>query len=89
VIGGHTDLDFSAGQLNEGAIVYLADKLVRGEKLLTISQYFQPALTRCKDNPLALHAVQSRMATAKAVSLAVEKRLGASVPSIVKGAGKP
>jgi putative nucleotidyltransferase with HDIG domain len=89
VVGWHTELDYTAGRLNESAIVYLADKLVRGEKLLTISQYFQPALTRFKNNPLELRAAQSRMATAKAVALAVETRLGAPLSSIVNGAGKP
>jgi HD superfamily phosphohydrolase YqeK len=89
VVGWHTDLDFSANRLDESAIVYLADKLVRGEKLLTIKQYFQPALTRFRDNPLALRAVQSRMATAKAVALAVEARLGAPLANIVNGTEKP
>jgi HD superfamily phosphohydrolase YqeK len=89
VVGWHTELDYTAGRLNESAIVYLADKLVRGEKLFTINQYFQPALTRFRDNPLALRTVQSRMATAKAVALAVETRLGAPLASIVNGTGKP
>jgi putative nucleotidyltransferase with HDIG domain len=88
VVGAHTDLDFTGDRLDESAIVYLADKLVRGERLLTISQCFQPALTRFSDNPLALRAVQIRMATAKAVALAVETRLGAPLASIVTESGK-
>jgi putative nucleotidyltransferase with HDIG domain len=89
VVGAHTDLDFSGGQLDESAIVYLADKLIRGEEVVTISQRFQPALTRFSNNPLALHAAQSRLATAQAVALAVETLLGEPLASIVNEAGKP
>jgi putative nucleotidyltransferase with HDIG domain len=88
VVGAHTDLEFS-GKLDESAIVYLADKLIRGECLVTLDQRFQPALTRFSNNPPALHAAQRRMATAQAVSLAVESRLGAPLASVVTEAGKP
>ena len=83
VVGAHTNLDFLGGQLDECAIVYLADKLVRGDNVVTLEWRFQPALTRFSDNPPALHAVQSRMATAQAVAQAVETRLGAPLISIV------
>jgi putative nucleotidyltransferase with HDIG domain len=89
VVGAHTDLDFGGGQLDESAIVYLADKLIRGEEVVTISQRFGTALIRFSDNPLALHAAQSRMATTQAVARAVESRLGAPLASIVNEAGKP
>jgi putative nucleotidyltransferase with HDIG domain len=89
VVGAHTDLDFGGGQLDESAIVYLADKLFRGEDPVTLDQRFAPALARFSDNPLALHAAQSRMATAQAVALAVELRLGAPLDDVVGKAGKP
>jgi putative nucleotidyltransferase with HDIG domain len=82
VVGAHTQLDFSGGQLDERAIVYLADKLVRGDSVVTLEQRFQPALARFSDNPPALHAVQSRMAIAQAVAQAVETQLGVPIISI-------
>jgi HD superfamily phosphohydrolase YqeK len=88
VVGAHTELDFSGGQLDESAIVYIADKLVRGESVVTLDQRFAPALARFSDNPLALRAAQSRMATAQAVAIAVETRLGAPLVSVVGEAGK-
>ena len=88
VVGAHTDLDFSGGSIEESAIVYLADKLVRGEELVTIDQRFQPALDRFRDDPPALRAAQRRMATVKAVALAVETRLGAPLASVVNETGK-
>ena len=89
VVSMHTDLNFSGGRLDESAIVYLADKLVRGENVVTIDQRFAPALARFSDNPLALQAAQRRMATAQAVALTVETRLGVSLSTIVNEAGKP
>jgi putative nucleotidyltransferase with HDIG domain len=89
VVGAHTELDFSGGRLDESAIVYLADKLVRGENVVTLDQRFQPAFTRLSNNQPALHAAQRRMATAQAVALAVQAQVGAPLASIVGEAGKP
>jgi putative nucleotidyltransferase with HDIG domain len=83
VVGAHTDFNFSDGRLDECAIVYLADKLVRGEVLVTLEQRFAPALARFSVDPLVLHAVHGRMATAQAVEQAVEAQLGAPIISIV------
>lgn len=82
VVSSHTDLNFS-GQLDENAIVYLADKLMSGERPVTIEQRFEIALRRFSDDPPALQATQRRMATAKAVALAVETRVGATLANIV------
>jgi len=88
VVGAHTELDFSGGHLDESAIVYLADKLVRGDSLVTLEQRFQPALARFSDDSHTLQAVHRRMATANAVALAIETQIGASLSSIVGGEGK-
>jgi HD-like signal output (HDOD) protein len=89
VVSAHTDLDFSSGQLDESAIVYLADKLVRGDNQVTLNQRFQTALARFSNDPHTLNAVQNRMATAQAVAHAVEARIGIPLASILGGAGKP
>lgn len=82
VISSHTDMEFY-GRLDESAVIYLADKLTSGERPVTIDQKFEAALRRSSDNPAALDAVQRRMATAKAVALAVETQVGAALASIV------
>ena len=81
VVDSHTDFDFG-GRIDEGAIVYLADKLMSGERPVTIEQRFEVALRRSSDDPPALEAAQKRMATAKAVALAVETRLGTTLASV-------
>jgi putative nucleotidyltransferase with HDIG domain len=82
VVASHTDFDFG-GHIDESAIVYLADKLMSGERPVTIDQRFEVALRRFSDNPPALEAAQRRMATAKAVALAVETRLGTTLASVI------
>ena len=82
VVAEHTDLpDFS--RLDETAIVYLADKLVRGDEVVTIDERFRPALTRFTRNPAALEGAQKRMRNAKRVARAVESQVGVSLASIV------
>ncbi len=84
VVASHTDLDFG-GRIDESAIVYLADKLMSGERPVTIEQKFEVALRRFSDDPPALEAAQRRMTTVKAVALAVETRLGTTLASVVNG----
>jgi molybdenum cofactor cytidylyltransferase len=76
IVASHMDLDFSGGELNEAAIVFLADKLIRGTKLVSLAQRFGRALEHFRDNPEALAAARRRFATAQAVAAAVEIRLG-------------
>lgn len=79
IVAAHTDLDFSNSDLDEKAIVYLADKLVCGEERVTIDQRFQPALDRFRNEPAAFEAATRRMNTAKEVLRAVETRLGVTI----------
>jgi putative nucleotidyltransferase with HDIG domain len=74
IVAVHTDLAPSS-KLDESAIVYLADKLVRGEKEVTITERFQPSLDRFSSDPAALQAAQRRKDTAIEVALAVVTRL--------------
>jgi HD superfamily phosphohydrolase YqeK len=87
IVSVHTDLDFS-GDIDERAIVYLADKLVRGEEIVTVDQRFQTALERFRDDPAALSAAQKRNATVKAVAMAVETRIGVPLASVVNEAAQ-
>ncbi len=83
VVAAHTDLCFPP-KLDESAIVYLADKLVRGGALVTIDERFRLAFDRFHDDPVALHAVQRRKSIALEVILAAESRLGAPLSSAIE-----
>lgn len=76
IVEAHMDLDFSRGQLDEAALVFLADKLIRGTTPVSLEERFATALDRFRDDPAALAAARRRLATAQSVAGAVEAKLG-------------
>ena len=84
LVATHTELG-SFADLDERAIVYLADKLVRGVKVVALKERFAPALTRFRKDAEALNAVRRRMQDARNVARAVEARVGADLKSIING----
>ena len=75
IVAAHTDLG-GYDRLDEAAIVYLADKLVRGEERVTLIERFEPALMRFREDALALEGARRRLAVAKAVAVAIENHTG-------------
>ena len=78
VVAAHTDLGPSF-TLDEKAIVYLADKLVRGDQSVSIAERFRPALDRFSGDTIAHQAAQRRMRAAMDIAFAVESRLGSPI----------
>jgi molybdenum cofactor cytidylyltransferase len=74
IVAAHNDIEFS-GAVDERAIVYLADKLVMDDRLVTLDERFRRALNRFRDNPDALAAAQRRKAAAEHIAAAIEARL--------------
>jgi putative nucleotidyltransferase with HDIG domain len=83
VVADHTDCPFESRNLNESAIVYLADKLVSGDRVLGLAQRFGKSIERFGDNPVALAAVLRRRATAEAIAEEVEHCLGVQLCSVI------
>jgi len=75
-VARHMNLAFDAGRLDESAVVYLADKLVRGETRVTLETRFAPGLDRFAGDPSALAGVRRRLASARAIAKAFEARIG-------------
>lgn len=82
VVAAHTDINFS-GVIDERAIVYLADKLVSGDKLVSIEERFRVALDRFRDNPQAFAAASRRKAVAEQIADAIESDLRIALISIL------
>ena len=74
IVRAHMDLSFQ-GAIDEAAIVYLADKLVLGDRVVSIDLRFADAINRYGDEPTALRGALRRRATACAIAREVEKRL--------------
>lgn len=76
IIATHCDLDFSAGRIDEAAIVHLADKLVQEDRIVSISQRFSAGMARFAPNSEAHLGAIRRWATAESIGQAVEQVLG-------------
>jgi hypothetical protein len=88
----HADIDFasedSVGEiLKESAIVYLADKLVQEETVVSLDRRFQRSFARFREDPIVFAAVTRRWETAQNIARAVEQRCGMRLGEIVEGAG--
>ena len=75
VAARHQTIAFD-GSIDESAVVYLADKLVRGETRVSLETRFAPAFKRFAEDPGALAGAKMRYADAQAILAAIEARIG-------------
>jgi HD superfamily phosphodiesterase len=83
VVEVHTDYPYTAPKLDEAAIVYLADKLVSGDRVVGLEQRFQRSFERFHVNPAALASTLRRRTTAKAIVHEIESRLGVDLQQAI------
>ncbi len=77
IIASHMDISFSRNDMiNEAAIVFLADKLVQGEKRVSFLERFRPAFERFSDSPEVMSAVARRMQAAETIGKKTLELLG-------------
>jgi len=84
-VARHMQAPEDATRLDEGSIVYLADKLVQGERAVSLEARFGPALARFADDREALAGARRRFAGALALRAAIEARIGGLYP-VLSGA---
>jgi hypothetical protein len=98
VVGLHMDGDFQkdaplgetaggetaggAAAVDEAAIVYLVDKMVQGDRIVSLAERFQRAFKTARGNG-SLSFVQKRWETAQRIREAVEHILGADIRRII------
>jgi HD superfamily phosphodiesterase len=84
IVAAHTDIAQGEGViLNEAAIVYLADKLVRQDKIVSVYERFQGAMEKFAADAAALAAVNDRLAKAQVIISQMEQLLGAELEKII------
>jgi molybdenum cofactor cytidylyltransferase len=77
VVAAHTDLPAGErGRLGEAAVLYLADKLVQGDRPVQLRERFRVAAERCAGSRAAQEALARRWAAAGDVASRVEEALG-------------
>jgi hypothetical protein len=74
-VARHSDLG-GDDRLDETAVVYLADKLVQGERRVSLDDRFLPALTRFARDPQAFAGANRRYAEARGIEAAIEAHIG-------------
>ena len=83
-ISRHMDLKFSAADgVDETAVIYLADKLVRREQQVSIEERFAPAFDKYPSGHSLAPLILGRFLTAQAIAGEVEQRMGKSLTEIL------
>jgi putative nucleotidyltransferase with HDIG domain len=72
VVACHMAIAFDGEHLDEGAVVYLADKLVRGATRVSLDERFAQAFAHFAGDPAALAGARQRFADAQAILHVVE-----------------
>ena len=75
--------------VDEAQVVYLADKLVQGDRVVGLEERFAVRLVRHRGDPEALAAVRRRKAQAETVLANVEKLLGRPVEDVLPARARP
>ncbi len=89
IVRGHMHLGDADGELpDEAQVVYLADKLVLGDRPVTLEERFADRLARVGDDADARRAVAARRAEAVLVQARMEAALGRPVAGVL-GAVRP
>lgn len=84
VVSAHTDPEpIEAGSLTEKQIVYLADKLVRQDKRVTLEERFEAALSRYGRDPAACENIIRRRQAARQAVHWIEQATGRSLEEIL------
>ncbi|MBU0961099.1 MAG: phosphohydrolase, partial [Proteobacteria bacterium] len=79
----HKDTELAPDtQVTEKEIVYIADKMVSGNRLVSVAERFQEKMDLYADNPEACAAIKRRLHHAMNVMAAIEDETGTSLDAI-------
>jgi hypothetical protein len=89
VVAEHTDIQWREGDpVDERALVYLADKVLTGERLLSLAERRESALAKYGHEESVRRSIDERFDAAEKIRAAVEKITGLSWAKILGGADK-
>ena len=85
VVGEHMDISLEGGEsIREKEIVYLADKLVSGNRIVTLESRFEDKNKKYGADPEALRSIDRRLEAAMKIKSCLEQSTGRSLESIVE-----
>lgn len=77
IIGSHTDIEVDDQErIIESEILYLADKLVKEDKVISLNQRFNSSFDKYKDSPEALSKIKNRRDAAYKIIKKIEAATG-------------
>ncbi len=84
IVDAHMDLDVHRdGPLDETQVVYLADKLVDGDRISDMDRRFRRKMDEFDRNPHAAESIQRRWETARSIRANAEETTGRSIEEIL------
>lgn len=84
IVAAHRDINPTpTGPVTEKEIVYLADKVARGTRLVSVEERFQAKIDQHADNPEAVAAIRGRLARALASRARIEAAAGAPLSTVL------
>ncbi|MDR3566388.1 MAG: HD domain-containing protein [Syntrophobacteraceae bacterium] len=84
IVASHTDIEPKRSQPpDESDVVYLADKLVKCDRLVSLEERFEGAFKKFAGNPEVLSSVQRRLRDAKTISDQLAHILGCRPETLV------
>jgi molybdenum cofactor cytidylyltransferase len=90
IVAAHKDLDWQPeAAITEKELVYLADKLARGSRIVDIKERFEEKLVLYKDNPEIVRAINNRYEQAQQLATAIETETGQRLGDILSNSQAP
>ncbi len=87
IVAVHHTIDFKEEMpLDEAAVLFLADKLVLGNEIVSLDDRFRECREKYAENALVLHEIEQRLQSARTIKKAVERLTGKRLDEIIQGA---
>lgn len=84
LVASHMDLEpNNDGEISPKELLYLADKLVQGERRVTLAERFQAALERHSHDPVIFKKVSDRLKAARTIQTRLEAIIGCSMEEVI------
>jgi putative nucleotidyltransferase with HDIG domain len=92
IVAVHMDIVVKNGEpIGESEVLYLADKMTRRDRYVTVEERFANRLHSLESDPAVSKAVMERLLNAQAIRSRIEQRLGCPVSDVMaaEGLGRP
>ncbi|WP_320172362.1 HD domain-containing protein [Maridesulfovibrio sp.] len=83
IVGAHNDLDFSGeAPVTEKEIVFIADKLVKGEQMVTVAYIYDHKIEACSNDPDTVAILKRMKAVAMRIKSSIEQETGKNLEEL-------